>query len=469
MKRYFCLLLVILMLLLVGCSSGTALEIDTTRWVDIGGLRIPPTWSSSPSESGGPPGDLDITGEGVGGSIRMFYGYGFAGSLEMLIEDSISSQAFLFDDMHSGYMLDFPDRIIWVRESYASVLLYHDGDRSIFTDNEDLILKVARTLEVEYGNAGGPQAQQTTRVSTAHEFMEAQGSDRTIIMEQSEYFPDAITILPKNEDRKFYSEPDVTKIAAIDDHLWDHDLYADFTLIINEKDNSQWYRIVYCWLYADSVLRQVNKIPEFNRNFAYVRADDVRTHPAEDYVINQIDWLRAGRPPRQKVGERLNIDEEEISKSVTIVLTAPVTLRDEPKEGARTIEAPEGLELLGPLYATEDSFPNVYANMEEENWALIVDAKTWTVLGWIRSEQLSEISDWIAPEDFYSQRGVVLGDRLRMRTDPNTSATIIRQLDKDTMLEVLDSYKAAHEGYPWYKVRYAGDTGWVYGEFLKVD
>ena len=146
MKRYFCLPLVILILLFVGYSPSAAQEIDTTGWLDIGGLRIPSTWSFSPSEGGGPPGDLDITGESVGGSIRMFLGYGFAGSLEMLIEESVSSQAFLFDDKQSGYMLEFPDRIIWVRESYASVTLFHRFDSSIFIDNKDLILKVAGTL-----------------------------------------------------------------------------------------------------------------------------------------------------------------------------------------------------------------------------------------------------------------------------------------------------------------------------------
>jgi len=128
------------------CSSATAKEVDTTDWVDIGGLKIPPTWTSSPSDNGGPPGDLDIRGEGVSGPIHMFFGYGFAGSIEMLIEESMSSKAFIFDDKHSGYMVEFSDSIIWVRESYTSVTLYHFGNRSVLTDNEDLILSIVRTL-----------------------------------------------------------------------------------------------------------------------------------------------------------------------------------------------------------------------------------------------------------------------------------------------------------------------------------
>ena len=208
-----------------------------------------------------------------------------------------------------------------------------------------------------------------------------------------------VLIQSQSEDRKFYSEPDATKFAAIEDFLWDHSLYADPAPIVNETENSQWYKVIYCWLHGDSMLRQVNKMTEFNKNFVYVRVSDVRTQPAEEHINSQIDWLMAGRPPRHRVGERLNFDEEHIKNSMTIVLTAHATLLEEPREGARTIAVPKGLELLGPLYATEDSFPNIYANMEEENWALIVDFKTRTVLGWIKYEKLFEISEWIAPDN----------------------------------------------------------------------
>ena len=143
MKKYFAWALVVSMFLFVGCAAA-----GDGEWIDVGGLRIPPEWSTSlrDEEEGGPPGDMDIHGEGVSGPIHMFFGYGFAGSIESLLEASASWQAFVFDDSESGYMVEFPDSIIWVRESYSSVILYHDGDRSILTDNEDLILRVARTL-----------------------------------------------------------------------------------------------------------------------------------------------------------------------------------------------------------------------------------------------------------------------------------------------------------------------------------
>ena len=149
MKRNFeCLSLIVLLSLLVWCFPGAAQDIDTTDWVDIGGLRIPPAWSVSPvyDEDEGL-NCVNITGEGANGSIRMFLGYGLSGPTEDLIEESLTSQEFIFDDKQSGYMLEFPELIAWTRESREKdVLLYHDGDRSVFTDNEELILSVVRTL-----------------------------------------------------------------------------------------------------------------------------------------------------------------------------------------------------------------------------------------------------------------------------------------------------------------------------------
>ena len=68
-----------------------------------------------------------------------------------------------------------------------------------------------------------------------------------------------------------------------------------------------------------------------------------------------------------------------------------------------------------------------------------------------------------------SRRGVVLGDGVRMRTAPNTNAAILHRFGRNTTLDVWDSYQSTHERYPWYRVRYQNDVGWMYGEFLKLD
>ncbi|MCL1875571.1 MAG: hypothetical protein FWF87_04865 [Synergistaceae bacterium] len=213
-------------------------------------------------------------------------------------------------------------------------------------------------------------------------------------------FPDALGIRAKSENIIFYSAPDETKAAALNDFLWEYDLYADTVVVENSKDGSRWYKIIYYWPYGDSLLRQTNKMTEFNRSFAYVRADDVVTRPAEEHVKIHINRLREGRPPQFKVGDTFEYDEwRNPDRSVIIELTAPAALLAAPDEGApKAGEAPKGFKCLGPVYATEDSFPNIHANMEEVNWALVVDVGTAKILGWIKSDELGEISKWIEPD-----------------------------------------------------------------------
>ena len=64
-------------------------------------------------------------------------------------EESMSWDYFEFDDGHLGYVFMWPDAIWWsnnVMPRHMHLTLYHGGDMSIFTDNEELILRVARSL-----------------------------------------------------------------------------------------------------------------------------------------------------------------------------------------------------------------------------------------------------------------------------------------------------------------------------------
>ena len=72
---------------------------------------------------------------------------------EWFLDSSNSWDRFMFADGHLGYMMMFDDRIVWVHfldsfrgGSQAHLWLNHDGDTSIFTDNENLITAIARTL-----------------------------------------------------------------------------------------------------------------------------------------------------------------------------------------------------------------------------------------------------------------------------------------------------------------------------------
>ena len=156
-KRFkFTVLLVMTLAMLVWCVGATnvgvlatpasAQGIDTTGWITIfdGSLRVPPTWSYEICDFSP---DTWVAGEND--TIRMSP---FGMNIDDLFADIdiISYQEFIFDDARRGYMLERPDSIIWANEIeegfVVTVSLYHGGNRSVFTDNEDLILRVARTL-----------------------------------------------------------------------------------------------------------------------------------------------------------------------------------------------------------------------------------------------------------------------------------------------------------------------------------
>ena len=69
------------------------------------------------------------------------------------VNEFSTQQVFAFDDGSSGYMLEghlFEDSdtlIVWLpSDSFVALSLYYDGNRSVFNDNEELILRIARTL-----------------------------------------------------------------------------------------------------------------------------------------------------------------------------------------------------------------------------------------------------------------------------------------------------------------------------------
>ncbi len=215
-------------------------------------------------------------------------------------------------------------------------------------------------------------------------------------------FPDAVLISPKEEGHcPLYSAPggNVLEYAALE---VSNAYFADANPVITQNNHTRWYKIVYVWASWDSMLRQVNKWPEFDQNFVYVRADDVTVSPVEDRVKKEIDWLRAGRPPRQKVGDVFAFGEGDgVDKRVLIGLKAQATLLEEPRADARKIEVPRGGKYLGPILHDESNFPVCHADMEEENWAMMYDAGTGLALGWIKPDQLynSETFEWIQPEE----------------------------------------------------------------------
>jgi hypothetical protein len=65
-------------------------------------------------------------------------------------------------------------------------------------------------------------------------------------------------------------------------------------------------------------------------------------------------------------------------------------------------------------------------------------------------------------------KGTVLGDRVRLRAEPNTNAKIILHFNRDDSIEVLQRYYSVSEDYYWFNVSGKGKTGWMYGQYVSI-
>jgi hypothetical protein len=62
--------------------------------------------------------------------------------------------------------------------------------------------------------------------------------------------------------------------------------------------------------------------------------------------------------------------------------------------------------------------------------------------------------------------GTVLGDRVRLRSEPNTDSRVIRHFNKGVKVEITRRYTTALEEYPWYNIKANGRSGWMYGQYV---
>lgn len=85
------------------------------------------------------------------------------------------------------------------------------------------------------------------------------------------------------------------------------------------------------------------------------------------------------------------------------------------------------------------------------------------VLGAVTALLLA-VSAMAAEEDMAVAVGATTGSALRMRADASTSSNIVATLDKGVAVAVLDD---TLDG--WYKVGYAGSTGFVSADYLVID
>ena len=77
---------------------------------------------------------------------------------------------------------------------------------------------------------------------------------------------------------------------------------------------------------------------------------------------------------------------------------------------------------------------------------------------------LLAVSAMAAEGEYAIGAGVTTGSSLRLRAEASTSSSILTTLNKDVTVAVLDKSTAG-----WYKVSYAGKTGFVSADYLALD
>jgi hypothetical protein len=131
--------------------------VNTDNWVTVefeeAVISIPSEWERGDERMG----SIDFSWNGIPGSVRVgIYEYTtvsnlFDGGFTEIVVNADSSQIFAFNDGHTGYILETPTRISWVRDDMAKGFqFYHDGNRTLFTNHEEIITAVARTLTTEW-------------------------------------------------------------------------------------------------------------------------------------------------------------------------------------------------------------------------------------------------------------------------------------------------------------------------------
>jgi len=113
-------------------------------WVNLGVISIPDTWFYA--ESHFEEIVFQISND-IDDTIAMAVWIPAVEAFHMITESNIGISDFQFNDGYTGLMIEFYGQIIWAREDmWMGVGLLHLGDRSVFTDNEDVILAIVRSL-----------------------------------------------------------------------------------------------------------------------------------------------------------------------------------------------------------------------------------------------------------------------------------------------------------------------------------
>ena len=151
-KKSISLLIVCAVMILFPLTASGAGS-SPADWIDLGVIRIPPDWSYQENDPEDPaPFSMEFNGKGASSPIQMAVWSVTVGDLNMITDEFSSRKEFTFDDGRSGYMLEghlfeAGTLIVWLQpELWIALSLYNVGNDLVFTENEGLILSIAKTL-----------------------------------------------------------------------------------------------------------------------------------------------------------------------------------------------------------------------------------------------------------------------------------------------------------------------------------
>jgi N-acetylmuramoyl-L-alanine amidase len=98
-----------------------------------------------------------------------------------------------------------------------------------------------------------------------------------------------------------------------------------------------------------------------------------------------------------------------------------------------------------------NTFINIYGR--DDNWYYV---STGEYIGWVHNDFIEQ---YIVPIG----SGVVLGDNVNVRNNPNLNGAVETQVDKGKQFNVYGEYEG------WYKIMLDdGEYGWIHGDFIDV-
>jgi RNA polymerase subunit RPABC4/transcription elongation factor Spt4 len=65
--------------------------------------------------------------------------------------------------------------------------------------------------------------------------------------------------------------------------------------------------------------------------------------------------------------------------------------------------------------------------------------------------------------------GSVTGNRIRLRSEPNSNSKILGVLSRGDILEVIGRCSSGRGKFHWYNVNHGDLSGWMYGEYVRVE